>query len=97
MVVFAITTSPVFFREMIYVHVPFLSLGVQCDIVLSQRPLSYASQLKSVLHTIICVYQVEDTLDEVRRRRGIERKERKLRRGGEKKGKCKSGSHTISV
>ena len=61
---------------MIYVHVPFLSLGVQCDIVLSQRSLSYASQLKSVLHTIICVYQVEDTLDEVRRRRGIERKER---------------------
>ena len=76
MVVFAITTSPVFFREMIYVHEPFLSLGVQCDIVLSQRPLSYASQLKGVLHTIICVYQVEDTLDEVRRRRGIERKER---------------------
>ena len=85
MVVFAITSSPAFFREMIYVHVhiPFLSLGMQCDIVLSQRPLSYASQLKGVLHTIICVYQVKDTLDEARRRRGIERKERKLRRGGE--------------
>ena len=85
MVVFAITSSPVFFREMIYVHVhiPFLSLGMQCDIVLSQRPLSYASQLKGVLHTIICVYQVEDTLDEVRRRRGIERKETKLKREGE--------------
>lgn len=82
-----------------YVHIPFLSLGVQCDIVLSQRPLSYASQLKGVLHTIICVYQVKDTLDEARRRRGIERKERKLRRGGRgrKRGKCKSGSHTISV
>ena len=50
-----------------HVHVPSLSLGMQCDVALSQRALSYASQLKYVLHTIIGVYQVKDTLDEVRK------------------------------
>ena len=95
-VVFA-TSSPVVFKEMIYVHVhvPFLSLGVQCDIVLSQRPLSYASQLKGVLHTIIGVYQVKDTLDEVRKDREGELKEEKIEEEGRKRGKCKSGSHPI--
>ena len=50
-----------------HVHVPSLSLCMQCDVPLSQRPLSYTSQLKCVLHTITGVYQVKDTLDEVRK------------------------------
>ena len=50
-----------------HVHIPSLSLGMQCNVALSQRPLSYASQLKRMLHTITGVYQVKDTLDEVRK------------------------------
>ena len=50
-----------------HVHVPSLSLGMQRDVPLSQRPLSYASQLKCMLHTITGVYQVKDTLDEVKK------------------------------
>ena len=69
---------------------------MQFDVVLSQRPLSYASQLKRVLHTITGVYQVKDTLDEVRKEKAkgkwIEWRGRR-----DKKRKVKSESHTIAA
>lgn len=73
-----------------HVHVPSLSLGMQCDVALSQRPLSYASQLKCVLHTIIGVYQVKNTLDEVRKEKAEGEMDRvEGRRDKRRKGKLR--------
>ena len=81
-----------------HVHVPSLSLGMQCDVALSQRPLSYTSQLKCVLHTITGVYQVKGTLDEVRKEKAKGEMDRmKGEEGQEEEREVKSESHTIAA
>lgn len=71
---------------------------MQCDVSLSQRPLSYASQLKCVLHTITGVYQVKDTLDEVRKEKAKGKMDRmEGEEGQEEEREVKSESHTIAA
>ena len=81
-----------------HVHVPSLSLCMQCDVPLSQRPLSYTSQLKCVLHTITGVYQVKGTLDEVRKEKAEGEMDRmEGEEGQEEEREVKSESHTIAA